>query len=81
MIPTLILFGLVAGRWWRLTLVAAALGWPVVLLAGDVMEPGPGLLGASLIAVVNTGAGVLVHQVLFRRAASRWGIRDDATHG
>src|SRR6266508_4391883 len=35
MIPTLILFGLVFGRWWRLCLTAAALGWPVLLVVSD----------------------------------------------
>jgi hypothetical protein len=37
MIPTMILFGLVFGRWWRVTLVAAALGWPLLLVVIDVV--------------------------------------------
>ena len=37
MIPTRILFGLIFGRWWCLSLIAAAMGWPVVLLATVVM--------------------------------------------
>jgi hypothetical protein len=65
-IPTLILFGLVFGRWWRFALVAAALGWPTVLVATDVMSVGPGLLGASGLAVANTGVGVLIHQGVLR---------------
>ncbi|MEP6527565.1 MAG: hypothetical protein ABJA86_10410 [Nocardioidaceae bacterium] len=66
MIPTLILFGLASGRWWRLSLVAAAVGWPVLLLATDVMDVEVGLLGAVGLAVINTGIGVLVHQVGLR---------------
>ena len=66
MIPTLILFGLVLGRWWQLSLVAAALGWPVLLVATDVMSVELGLLGASALAVGNAGVGVLVHQGLLR---------------
>ena len=66
MIPTLILSGLVFGRWWRFSLVAAALGWPVVLVATDVMSVGPGLLGASGLAIANTGVGVLIHQGVLR---------------
>lgn len=62
MIPTLILFGLVAGRWWRWSLAAAALLWPGLLVATDVLPVGPGLLGASGLAVANTAVGVLVHQ-------------------
>ncbi|MEV7983670.1 hypothetical protein [Micromonospora sp. NPDC085948] len=66
MIPTLILFGLVFGRWWRLSLIAAALGWPVLLAADDAMSVGPGLLGASGLAIANTGVGVLIHQGILR---------------
>ena len=62
MIPTLILFGLLLGRWWRLSLIAAALGWPVLLVASDVMSVEPGLLGASGLAIANAGVGVLIHQ-------------------
>ncbi|PYC67885.1 hypothetical protein C7C45_19815 [Micromonospora arborensis] len=66
MIPTLIMFGLIFGRWWRLSLIAAALGWPVLLAADDVMSVGPGLLGASGLAIANTGVGVLIHQGILR---------------
>ncbi|WP_435121721.1 hypothetical protein [Micromonospora tulbaghiae] len=62
MIPVLILFGVLLGRWWRSSLVAAALGWPVLLVATDVTEVDAGLLGAAVLAVVNTAAGVLLHQ-------------------
>ena len=62
MIPVLILFGLVLGRWWRSSLVAAALGWPALLVATGVTDVGAGLLGAAGLAVANTGAGVLLHQ-------------------
>lgn len=78
MIPTLILFGLIFGRWWRLSLVAAAVGWPVLLVATDTMDVEVGLLGAAGFAVINAGVGVLVHQgvlrtvrLLGRRQASR----------
>ena len=62
MIPVLILFGVLLGRWWRSSLAVAALGWPAVLVATDVMDAGAGLLGAAVLAVVNTGAGGLLHQ-------------------
>jgi hypothetical protein len=71
-IPTLILFGLVFGRWWRLSLIGAALGWPLLLVATDVMGVEPGLLGASGLAVVNTGAGVLIHQGILRLIRNLW---------
>ena len=66
MIPTLIMFGLVFGRWWRLTLVTAALGWPILLVLSDVMSVELGLLGAAGLAVINTGIGVLIHQGTLR---------------
>ena len=81
MIPTLILFGLVFGRWWRLCLTAAALGWPVLLVISGAMGVEVGLVGAAGLAVVNTGIGVLVHQgslravrhLRHRRASHRTG--------
>ena len=70
MIPTLILFGLVLGRWWRLALAVAAVGWPAVLVAGGVMESDVGLVGAAGLAVLNTGVGVLVHHAVGRAVRS-----------
>lgn len=66
MIPTLILLGLVFGRWWRLSLVVAAVGWPVLLVATDAMDVEAGLVGAAGLAVINAGVGVLVHQGVLR---------------
>jgi hypothetical protein len=65
-IPILILFGLAFGRWWRLSLIVAALGWPVLLVATGVMGVELGLLSASGLAIANTGFGVLVHQGILR---------------
>ncbi len=62
MIPSLILFGLVFGRWWRPSLIAGAVVWPVLLVATDVMQVKAGLVAAAGLAVINTGVGVLVHQ-------------------
>jgi hypothetical protein len=70
-IPTMILVGLLLGRWWRAALVVGAAGWPVLLWAqGLVSTPGE-LLGAAALGLVNTAVGVLVHQLglaLVRRA-------------
>jgi hypothetical protein len=68
-IPTLILFGLIFGRWWRFSLIAAAIGLPVVLVVGDVMAFEWGLVGAAGLAVANTLVGVLAHQGV------RWVVR------
>ena len=66
MIPALILFGLVFGRWWRLTLVSAAVGWPALLVVDNTMDIEVGLLGAAGLAVINAGVGVLIHQGVLR---------------
>ena len=64
MIPTMILFGVIFGRWWLITLFTAALGWPLLLVATDVVGVNASLIGAAALAVANAGVGVLVHQGL-----------------
>lgn len=66
MIPTMILFGLSFGRWWRAALIAAALIWPLILVAADVMPLDWDLLSAAGLAVANVSVGVLVHQAILR---------------
>lgn len=66
----MIVFGLTAGHWPRVALLAAAVLWPVALVASDVMVFKIGLVTAAALAIVNTAAGVLVHQgirLTFRR--------------
>jgi len=65
-IPTLIMIGAIFGRWWRVTLLVSAVGWPVLLVVTGAMSPGPALVGATGLAVLNTGAGVLLHQGIRR---------------
>ncbi|GAA6527867.1 hypothetical protein [Intrasporangium sp. DVR] len=65
MIPTMILFGLVLGRWWPVTLLVAAFGWPALLVATDVVSVNAGLIAAAALALVNAGVGVLIYQGLF----------------
>jgi hypothetical protein len=62
MIPTMILFGLVLGRWWRVALVTAAVGWPLLLAVTDAIDFTTGLIVAAALAVANAGVGVLAHQ-------------------
>jgi hypothetical protein len=61
-IPTLILIGAVFGRWWRVTLLVSAVGWPVLLVVTGAMGIGPALAGVAGLAVLNARAGVLLHQ-------------------
>lgn len=66
MIPTMILFGLIFGRWPRSAILIGTLGWLLVLLADHTISVGALLLGAAGYAFINTGVGVVVHQVVLR---------------
>ena len=65
MIPTLILFGLVFGHWWKTTLVVAAVGWPLLLIVTGVDSGLDFALGAAALALANAAVGILVHQALW----------------
>jgi hypothetical protein len=63
MIPTLILVGVIFGRWWQPVLAITAIGWPALLVSTNVIEPSESamLVGAALFGVINAGVGVLAH--------------------
>lgn len=63
-IPVLLLLGAVLGRWWRATLIIAAVGWPALLVATDVMHLEPDLLAAAALAVGNVGVGLLLNHAI-----------------
>ena len=71
MIPTMILFGLLLGRWWKVALVVGASAWPALLWAQGVIAAPPEIVGAAALGLVNTAVGVMAHQLvraLVRRA-------------
>jgi hypothetical protein len=68
MIPTLMAFGLVAGRWPWIALLIGTVGWPAWLVADGIVGSAGGALAAAAFAAVNTGVGVLVHQAILRVA-------------
>jgi hypothetical protein len=68
MIPTMILFGLVLGRWWKPAIVGGTLLWPVLLRFADIVG-GAQLLSAAAFGAANTAVGVAVHQ------AALWLVR------
>ncbi|HSJ71597.1 MAG TPA: hypothetical protein VLA29_08145 [Acidimicrobiia bacterium] len=61
MIPSLIAFGLIFGRWWKPTLTVGVVGWVVVLLVTDIITWHV-IPAAAAFALVNTAVGVLAHQ-------------------
>jgi hypothetical protein len=58
-IPTLLLVGVVVGRWW--VVPASALVWVALLLATGTVDSG-GVLAAAGLAAANAVVGVLVHK-------------------
>lgn len=64
MIPTMILLGLVLGRWWWLALLVAGVAWPAMLVWADVAVLSPDLVGAAALGAANATVGVLVHQAV-----------------
>ncbi len=68
MIPTMILLGLVLGRWWKSAIAGGAVVWPAILAFGGVIG-GTDMLGAAAVGALNTAAGVAVHQ------AALWLVR------
>jgi hypothetical protein len=70
MIPTLLLAGLVFGRWWKITLAVATIGWCVALLADHTITLSS-LGAAALLGFLNTGVGVGVHQTILTKLRSR----------
>jgi hypothetical protein len=65
---TLILAGLVFGRWWRTALIVSVVGWPILLVVLGVTHSPASLAGAAGLAAVNAGLGVAVHQGIARVA-------------
>ena len=74
MIPTMLLFGLVLGRWWKTCLVVGTLGWPLLLWFDNIIESPTEFLGAAGLAALNTAVGVAIHQSLLH--LFRW-LRKD----
>ena len=73
MIPTMILLGLVLGRWWKSALAVAAVVWPALLLATDVIDLSQ-VIGTALFGLANAAVGVCIHQGawwLVRRSGSQ----------
>jgi hypothetical protein len=77
MIPTVIILGILLGRWWRWSIPVLAAAWGVVV-AVDV-GPSSIFVGAALLGAANAIVGVLVYQ-LFAWPLTRWLARDRGVH-
>jgi hypothetical protein len=61
-IPTMLLVGLVFGRWWWLTIPLGTLAWVVLLIVTGVGSGIPFALGAAAFGAANVIVGVLAYQ-------------------
>jgi hypothetical protein len=65
MIPTMIVFGFVLGRWWRWSILAGGIVWALLLIATHSMtDSSAGIwLGAIFFGAANTAVGVVLFQL------------------
>jgi hypothetical protein len=61
-IPTMILFGLVTGYWWRFTLATSAILWPCLLLWPERIISAAHIPGAAMLGAANAAIGVVMVQ-------------------
>ena len=64
MVPTMLLVGLVFGRWWRVTIPVGTLVWVVLLVATGTGSGLPFVLGGAAFGAANVIVGVLAYQVI-----------------
>jgi hypothetical protein len=57
MIPVCLFIGLALGRWWRLVVPLAAVGWAAVLLLGEVGSGVTFAISAAALAGLNAAVG------------------------
>jgi len=60
MIPTLLLPGLILGRWWLVPV--AAIGWPALLLLDGIGQGWGFAAGAGALAAANVAVAVALHR-------------------
>jgi hypothetical protein len=61
MIPTMMLFGLVLGRWWKVTVPLAAVTWPLLLVMSDVDLDRSDIETAAILGVANAAVGAALY--------------------
>ncbi len=83
MIPVLLVTGLVFGRWWRLVLPVATIGWPTLLVLDGVDTGVAFWVSAGAFALANTTVGVAINRLAVAAAhrAFRPAAAKAANHG
>ncbi len=82
MIPTLLVFGAVAGLFRRgwLFVPVAAVGWPTILILGDVDSGVSFFIGAAVVGALNAAAGVAVGAGTFGSWFEDWAAGKRSIH-
>jgi hypothetical protein len=78
MIPTLLLVGLIFGRWWRVVVPLAVVGWVAWLVGADIGSGSGFVVGAALLAAANVTVGVMLNAGLRSLFGSVFGSRGSA---
>jgi hypothetical protein len=63
-IPTVLAVGLLFGRWWRISIPVAVIGWPILLIASGIDSGMRFAVEAALLAGANVVVGVIVNRLL-----------------
>lgn len=61
MIPTMILFGFVLGRWWKVTVPLAAVTWPLLLVTSDSNLDRSEMATAAILGLANAAVGAALY--------------------
>ena len=61
MIPTMILFGFVLGRWWKVTVPLAAVTWPLFLIMSDSDLKRSEMATAAILGLANAAVGAALY--------------------
>jgi len=72
-IPTVFFVGLLFGRWWKITVPVAVVGWPALLILTHVDSGFEFAVAAGLLAAANVAVGVLAYEavrLIARRATA-----------
>lgn len=55
------LFGLVLGRWWKVTVPLAAVTWPLLLVLSDIDLDRWEAAAAAILGMANAGVGAALY--------------------
>jgi hypothetical protein len=81
-IPVMIVFGVILGRWWRWSIPAGGVVWAVLLLATHSMVGSSPLIWfeAIVLGIANTAVGAVLFLLASRVVRAVRPVHDPAAH-